>query len=180
MSSAVLPTIPCKTAPTKSSSPSNRWTPVNSCKNQSLTVIFQCGWSGERLTVPAKAPSENDDTANYFDEPNSDESNIRGYTTLQDAVQGIKGKLPALYLMEEQGAASMSCGSNEVCRTEWDTTMLFHLIFDQDEKSDKEVEQVLLEDGRLAFVINIGGEIKKHKDKPTIVTRCLKKHDTYG
>mmetsp|Transcript_23624 Transcript_23624/g.33734 ORF Transcript_23624/g.33734 Transcript_23624/m.33734 type:complete len:175 (+) Transcript_23624:141-665(+) len=171
-----LETIQCKSLPDKT------WTPVNSAKNESLTIIFQCGWSGERIAVPHKAPSNNDadDTANYFDEPNSDSSDLRGYTTLQDAVHAIKGKLPALYLMEEQGAASMTCGSNEICRTEWETTMLCHLIFDQDNKSDKEVEQVILEDGRIAFVVNIGGEIKQHKEKPTIVTRCLKKHDTYG
>ena len=174
MSAALETSIPCKSLPTKS------WTPVNSCKNESLTIIFQCGWSGERITVPAQAPAATDDTANYFDEPNSDESHIHGYTTLQDAVHAIKGKLPALYLMEEQGAASMTCGSNEVCRSEWETTMLCHLIYDQDNNSNKEVEQVILEDGRVAFVINIGGEVKKHQEKPTVVTRCLKKHDTYG
>ena len=82
--------------------------------------------------------------------------------------------------MEEHGAATMKCGSNEIDRSEWETTMLCNLVYDQDNESDKEVEQVLLPDGRVAFVVHVGGEIKEHKEKPTIVTRCLKKHDTYG
>jgi hypothetical protein len=152
---------------------------VNSCKNQSLTIIFQCGWSGERITVPAQAPSENNDAANYFDEPSSDDTHINGYTTLQDAIHAIKGKLPALYLMEEQGAASMTCGSNEVCRSEWDTTMLCSLIYDQKDDS-AEVEQVVLKDGRVAFVVNIGAVAQKQPEKATVVTRCLAKNDVYG
>ena len=81
--SAVLPTIPCK-----STSPVSRWTPVNSCKNESMTVIFQCGWSGERITVPAQAPSKVEDNADYFDEATSDETDIRGFTTLQESIHG--------------------------------------------------------------------------------------------
>lgn len=161
-------------------SSSKRWTPVNSCKNQSLTIIFQCGWSGERITVPAQSPSVNNATANnYYDEPSSDDAHINGYTTLQDAIHTIKGKLPALYLMEEQGSASMTCGSNEVSRSDWETTMLCSLIFDQKDESG-EVEQVLLKDGRVAFVINIGDVAQTQPRKPTVVTRCLAKHDTYG
>jgi hypothetical protein len=129
--------------------------------------------------VPAQAPSESDDTANYFDEASSVDTHINGYTTLQDAIHSIKGKLPALYLMEEHGAASMTCGSNAVCRSEWETTMLCHLIFDQKDNSAG-VEQVVLKDGRLAFVVNIGEVVQQKNVTPTVVTRCLAKNDVYG
>jgi len=157
---------------------SKRWTPVNSQKNLPITIIFQCSWSGERITVPTTAPAAADDTANYFDESSSDDGHIYGSTTLQDAIKSVKGKMPALYLMEEHGSATMVCGSNQVPRSEWETTMLCHLVFDQ--KDDSQVEQVILKDGRIGFVVQLGGTAEKKAEKPTVVTRCLAKNDVYG
>lgn len=164
-------------ASSRVSSP-KRWTPVNSQKNLPITIIFQCSWSGERITVPATVPAAADDTANYFDESSSDDGHIYGSSTLQEAIKSVKGKMPALYLMEEHGSATMVCGSNEVPRSEWETTMLCHLVFDQQDES--QVEQVILKDGRVAFVVQLGGVAEKKAEKPTVVTRCLAKNDTYG
>ena len=127
--------------------------------------------------MPATVPAAADDTANYFDESSSDDGHIYGSTNLRDAIKSVKGKMPALYLMEEHGSATMVCGSNEVPRSEWETTMLCHLVFDQ---QDEVVEQVILKDGRIGFVVQLGGVAEKKAEKPTVVTRCLAKNDTYG
>mgnify|MGYP001355265161 CR=1 FL=1 len=82
---------------------------------------------------------------------------------VKDAIKSVKGKMPALYLMEEHGSATMVCGSNEVPRSEWETTMLCVLVFDQ--KDDSQVEQVILKDGRIGFVVQLGGTAEKKAEK---------------
>jgi len=114
---------------TAESSVYHRWTPLNHHKNESITIVLECGWDGKRFTVPAQPPKSDDAVADYFNEPNgSDETVLLGSTTLYDIVKRVKSQIPTLYLMQEQGGAVLSCGSKEVHSGEWETTMLCQLV----------------------------------------------------
>ena len=157
--------------------PLMKWRCVNKHKNEPLDVLFYCTWSGKEFAVPAKA-GEVDMENNYYDEPNGDEEDILlGSATLKDAVKRFKAREPSLFLMEESGGIEMHCGNNSVCGSQWDTTMLCHLVYDQ---PDNKIPRVTLDDGRNAVVISIGTKGDPLNKKPTVVTRCLAKGDVYG
>lgn len=162
-----------------------RWTPVNSLKNSSVTIVIHCSWSGQRYPVPAKAPSEECEEANYFDESPAEDV-LLGSTTLFDLIQKVKAKIPALYLWEEVGGQVLVCGNNQVFASEWETTMLCHLIRDVVvdptcvSGANGAVPKVILEDGREAVVVTIGTPESVRNAKASVVTRCLAKGDVYG
>ncbi|KAL7464078.1 hypothetical protein ACHAXS_004505 [Conticribra weissflogii] len=174
--------------PSYSSPPTRRrrrWTPVNSLKNSQVTVILHCSWSGQRHTIPERPPSDEDDAANYFDESPSSDEVLLGSTTLYDLVQRVKSKIPALYLWDEVGGQVLVCGKNEVFADDWETTLLCHLIGDvllEDPTcvSGSEAPKAVLEDGREAVVVTLGTPESIGETKASLVTRCLKKGDTYG
>ncbi len=149
-----------------------QWRCVNKRKNEPLTILFYCTWSGKKFPVPAN--TEN----NYYEEPSGDDEGvILGSTTLEDAVKCLKVNDPTLFLMEECGGIEMHCGQNTVCGSEWEKTMLWHLVYDQ---PDDEIPRVSLDDGRQAVVITLGTKGGILKKKPSVVTRCLSKGDVYG
>ena len=116
---------------------------------------------------------------NYFDEPNGDDDGILlGSATLKDATKRFKAREPTLFLMEECGGIEAHCGSNTVCGSQWDTTMLCHLVYDQPD--DNKIPRVTLDDGRNAVVITLGTKGDPLNKKPTVVSRCLAKGDVYG
>jgi hypothetical protein len=157
--------------------PTRRWSCVNKHKNEPLTILFHCTWSGKEFPVPTDAEHINMEN-NYYDEPNGDEESILlGSVTLKDSVKRLKAREPALFLMEECGGIEMHCGNNTVCGSEWETTMLCHLIYDQPENL---IPRVTLDDGRNAVVITVGAKGDPLNKKPTLVTRCLSKGDVYG
>lgn len=154
-----------------------QWRCVNKHKNEPLTILFYCTWSGKQFPVPANTDDLNVEN-NYYDEPNGDDEGvILGSTTLEDAVKRLKVNDPTLFLMEECGGIEMHCGQNTVCGSEWEMTMLCHLVYDQ---PDDKIPRVSLDDGRQAVVITLGTKGDTLKKKPTVVTRCLSKGDVYG
>jgi hypothetical protein len=158
--------------------PPMRWCCVNKHKNEPLTILFHCTWSGREFAVPAKAVEHVNVENNYYDEPNGDDEGILlGSATLKDSMKRFKAREPALYLMEECGGIEMHCGINTVCGSEWETTMLCHLVFDQPENL---IPRVTLDDGRDAVVITLGTKGNPLNKKPTVVSRCLAKGDVYG
>mmetsp|Transcript_13554 Transcript_13554/g.27917 ORF Transcript_13554/g.27917 Transcript_13554/m.27917 type:complete len:172 (+) Transcript_13554:90-605(+) len=164
---------------TAESSVYHRWTPLNHHKNESITIVLECGWDGKRFTVPAQPPKSDDAVADYFNEPNgSDETVLLGSTTLYDIVKRVKSQIPTLYLMQEQGGAVLSCGSKEVHSGEWETTMLCQLIYDQED--DKAISKLKLDDGRDAVLVYVGQKVDSKDQKPTVVQRCLAKGNLYG
>mmetsp|Transcript_21752 Transcript_21752/g.45700 ORF Transcript_21752/g.45700 Transcript_21752/m.45700 type:complete len:172 (+) Transcript_21752:152-667(+) len=164
---------------TAESSVYHRWTPLNHHKNESITIVLECGWDGKRFTVPAQPPKSDDAVADYFNEPNgSDETVLLGSTTLYDVVKRVKSQIPTLYLMQEQGGAVLSCGSKEVHSGEWETTMLCQLIYDQED--DKAISKLKLDDGRDAVLVYVGQKVDSKDQKSTVVQRCLAKGNLYG
>lgn len=154
-----------------------QWRCVNKRKNEPLTILFYCTWSGKEFPVPANTDDLNVEN-NYYDEPNGDDEGvILGSTTLEDAVKRLKVNDPTLFLMDECGGIEMHCGQNTVCGSEWEMTMLCHLVYDQ---PDDKIPRVSLDDGRQAVVITLGTKGDTLKKKPTVVTRCLSKGDVYG
>jgi hypothetical protein len=94
--------------------PTRRWSCVNKHKNEPLTILFHCTWSGKEFPVPTDAEHINMEN-NYYDEPNGDEESILlGSVTLKDSVKRLKAREPALFLMEECGGIEMHCGNNTV------------------------------------------------------------------
>jgi hypothetical protein len=164
-------------ATTPFTAPPMKWCCVNKHKNEPLTILFHCTWSGREFAVPAKAEHLNVEN-NYYDEPNGeDEGILLGSATLKDSMKRFKAREPALFLMEECGGIEMHCGNNTVCGSEWETTMLCHLVYDQPENL---IPRVTLDDGRNAVVITLGTKGDPLNKNPTVVTRCLAKGDVYG
>ncbi|KAL7465264.1 hypothetical protein ACHAXS_005588 [Conticribra weissflogii] len=160
-------------------SATHRWTPLNRHKNESVTIVLECGWDGKRFTIPARPPKSGDAVAEYFNEPNgSDETLLLGSTTLYDVVNRVKSQIPTLYLMQEQGGAVLSCGSKEVHSGEWETTMVCQLIYGQED--ERAISKVKADDGRDAILIHVGQKVDAKDQKPTVVQRCLAKGNLYG
>lgn len=161
--------------------PQRRWSCVNKHKNESITILFHCTWSGKEFPIPAEANAV-DAESNFFDEPNEvgggGDGLLFGSMTLKEAMKQLKKSDPALFLMEEHGGIEMHCGQNTVCGSEWAKTMLCHLIYDQ--PSDVVIPRVTLGDGREAVVITLGTKGDPLNKRPSVVTRCLAKGDTYG
>ena len=165
-------------ATTPFKAPPRRWSCVNTHKNESLTILFRCTWSGKEFPVPAEAEKQIDAENNYYDEPNEEDEHILlGSATLKDSMKSLKAREPALFLMEEHGGIEMHCGQNTVCGSEWETTMLCTLLYDQPEAL---IPIVTLDDGRKAVVITMGTKGDPLNKKPTVVTMCLAEGDTYG
>lgn len=139
--------------------------------------MFFCTWSGKEYAVPSNAEDVNVEN-NYYDEPNGDDEGILlGSATLKDSVKRLKRRESTLFLMDECGGIEMHCGENTVCGSEWEMTMLCHLVYDQ---PDDKIPRVTLDDGRTAVVITLGTKGDPLNKKPTVVTRCLSKGDVYG
>ena len=121
-----------------------RWKPVNPLKNSHAVVQIRC--SGSRYNVPT---TEEAAAAN-------EEDYLLGSTTLQELVRRVERDMPALYLWDREeggqvgGDMCLSCGPNQVCRSEWDKTMIWELICEKGPR-------VVLEDGREAVVFTITG-----------------------
>ncbi len=155
--------------------PPMKWRCVNERKNEPFVALFYCTWSGKEFAVPAKA--EDVDADYYFVEHNGvDEGILLGSSTLKDSVQRLKARDPTLLHMEESGGIEAHCGTNTVCSSEWETTMLCHIAYDQPEGM---IPRVTLDDGRNAVVITLGTKGDPLNKKPTVVTRCLAKGDVY-
>mmetsp|Transcript_36972 Transcript_36972/g.66517 ORF Transcript_36972/g.66517 Transcript_36972/m.66517 type:complete len:150 (-) Transcript_36972:161-610(-) len=147
-----------------------KWNCVNTRKNSPITILFECGWSGECFPAPS-TPSSNDD--------GDSNSTLLGSATLKTAIAHVKPKIPALYLMDQNSAHTMTCGKNTVCGDEWETTMLCHFIYD--DNGEEDVPVAVLDDGREAVVITLGdGSGIPSRGKASVVTRCLGKGGTYG
>eukprot|EP00984_Skeletonema_dohrnii_P028181 scaffold18075_cov83-Skeletonema_dohrnii-CCMP3373.AAC.3 len=148
--------------------PPMKWCCINKHKNEPLTILFHCTWSGKEYPVPANAEHV-DVENNYYDEPNGDDMDILiGSTTLKDSVKSFKAREPTLFLMEECGGIEMHCGNNTVCGSEWDMTMVCHLVYEQPENL---IPRVTLDDGRHAVVITLGTKGDPLNKKPSVVSR---------
>mmetsp|Transcript_9497 Transcript_9497/g.21437 ORF Transcript_9497/g.21437 Transcript_9497/m.21437 type:complete len:173 (+) Transcript_9497:151-669(+) len=157
----------------------HRWKPVNSLKNSRVTIQIFCSWSGKRFNIPETHVQSAANLANYFDE--APEDKLLGSTTLQELVKRVKKDIPALYLWDEVGGATLVCGPHQICQSEWDTTMVCELICEEKAKvANEEIPTVMLEDGREAVVVTIGTAETILKTKPTVVQRCLAKGNAYG
>ena len=166
--------------PAPSAGEPRRWHCVNHHKNEELTILFYCTWSGKEFAVPPSAGgAKTYDESNYYDEPSQDdELRVLGSMTLKESMKRLKKQDPSLFLMEEHGGIEMHCGENTICGSEWETTMLCTLIYDQ--PAENKIPRVVLDDGREAVVITVGTKGNPMNKKPTVVTRCLAKGDTYG
>ena len=89
----------------------------------------------------------------------------------------LKERDSTLFLMDECGGIEMHCGQNTVSGSEWETTMLCRLVYDQ---PGDEIPRVTLDDGRNAVVITLGTKGDPLNKKASVVTRCLSKGDIYG
>ncbi|KAL7537856.1 hypothetical protein ACHAWF_005922 [Thalassiosira exigua] len=158
----------------------HRWKPVNSLKNSNLTVQIYSPLSGKRFDIPEKPPSAVDDDGDNEVEP------LSGTATLRDLIRRVKKHMPGLYLWDQVGGATLSCGPRQVYQTEWDDTMLWELVREEaaggEEENKGKVPRVVLEDGREAYLITIGegGAGGGGAEKPTVGHRCLAKGDVYG
>mmetsp|Transcript_10424 Transcript_10424/g.15826 ORF Transcript_10424/g.15826 Transcript_10424/m.15826 type:complete len:171 (+) Transcript_10424:134-646(+) len=155
----------------------HRWKPVNTLKNSRLTLQIHCPDSGKRLNVPEKANNSLVDLQSYFDEAPVD--NILGSTTLHELIKKVKKDIPSLYLWDEVGGATLSCGPHTVHKSDWETTMIWELICDDTKGKDAMIPHTTLEDGREAVVVTIGVADAMMK-RPSTVQRCLAKGDVYG
>mmetsp|Transcript_7416 Transcript_7416/g.13062 ORF Transcript_7416/g.13062 Transcript_7416/m.13062 type:complete len:172 (-) Transcript_7416:209-724(-) len=159
------------------------WRPVNSLKNARITLQIYCPDSGKRVNVPEKVPNVNDDLQlqGSFDDANV--GTILCSTTLEGVIKHVKKDIPALYLWDEVGGAVLACGPNKFSQSEWESTMVWELIWEQKANSANgtiPIPHVTLNDGRDAIVITIGTPESVLKTKPTVVQRCLAKGDVYG
>mmetsp|Transcript_925 Transcript_925/g.2153 ORF Transcript_925/g.2153 Transcript_925/m.2153 type:complete len:169 (+) Transcript_925:138-644(+) len=153
----------------------HRWCPINALKNSPVTIVLHCSWSGERYPLPATATAAfNDDDANYFDEASPTSADLIGSTSLYDVIKMVKAQIPTLYMWEEVGGLVLTCGTDQVFASEWETTMLCNLI------SNTDAVKEVLSDGREAIVVTIGDAASMKNGKASVVTRCLAKGDVYG
>lgn len=161
-------------------STSKRWRPVNSLKNSRLTLQIHCPDSNKRINVPATAPGSTVDLQSYFDEAPID--TILGSTTLADLIKKVKKDIPALYLWDEVGGAVLACGPHQFPQDEWDSTMIWELVCEEEGASSKGavIPRVKLEDGREAIVVTVGTPEATLQTKPGVIQRCLAKGDAYG
>ncbi len=152
-------------------SATHRWTPLNHHKNESVTIVLECGWDGKRFTIPARPPKSGDAVAEYFNEPNgSDETLLLGSTTLYDVVNRVKSQIPTLYLMQEQGGAVLSCGSKEVHSGEWETTMICQLVSESSSFLFIFLFFVNFFDRHFQFTNKLSSKIKTHVIFPLILS----------
>ena len=87
----------------------------------------------------------------------------------------------ALYLWDEVGGATLTCGPNSAHQSDWDTTMVCELICeDKAAKNKGVIPRVVLDDGRDATVVTVGTPAIQHKVRRSVVDRCLSKGDVYG
>lgn len=149
------------------------WQPINSLKNSRLTIQIHCADSGKRINVPAMPIQSAGNLQNYFDEAPAD--HIIGSTTLQELIKRVKKDIPSLYLWDEVGGATLSCGPNTVHQGDWDTTMICELIWEDDNQSSlkEKITRVKLDDGREAVVFTIGTPAVQHVVRRSVIDRCL-------
>lgn len=110
----------------------------------------------------------------YYDEPSDD--GLYGFTTLYQLIKKVKAQIPTLYMWEETGGLALTCGANHIFASEWEDTLLCHLVHN----TNVEVPTETLEDGREAVVVTIGYADEVKKEKASVITRCLAKGDVYG
>lgn len=154
----------------------SRWRPVNSLKNSRLTIQFHCADTGKRFNVPKQPIQSSGNLQNYFDEAatDSEDGHLLGSTTLLELVKRVKKHIPSLYLWEEVGGATLTCGSHVVHQDEWGTTMICSLICEDKQASLKgEIPRVVLDDGRDAVVVTLGTPAVQHVVRRSVVDRCL-------
>jgi len=149
------------------------WRPINSLKNSRLTIQIHCADSGKRINVPAVPIQSAGNLQNYFDEAPTD--HILGSTTLQELIKRVKKDIPSLYLWDEVGGATLSCGPHTFHQEEWDTTMICELIWEDENQSSlkEKITRVKLADGRDAVVVTIGTPAVQHVVRRSVVDRCL-------
>jgi len=160
----------------------HRWRPVNSLKNSRVTIQIHCADSNKRFNIPSAPIQSSGNLVNYFDESTHEEGHVLGSTTLQELIKRVKKDIPSLYLWDEVGGATLTCGPHTIHQSEWDTKMVCDLICEEraSQSSKGAIPRVVLDDGREATVVTVGTPAVAYRVNRSVVDRCLSKGDVYG
>lgn len=87
--------------------------------------------------------------------------------------------MPELYLWDQVGGQTLTCGPHEFMKDDWESTMVCQLVCEEAKKETGKVPAIELDDGRTAYVVTIGQVEAIHPSckKASVVHRCLSKVD---